>query len=165
MTPARDASQRPGTTRASELSEAGYVAGPVEGRRQKELVLILAREFASKLATPMFVADRHGDLVFYNEPAEEVLGRTFAEAGEMPAGQWTLLFRPEDLQGRPLSLEAMPSGIALRERRPAHGTFRITGLDGRRRVVSVTAFPLFARAEEFSGMVSIFWEHAGVETP
>jgi PAS domain S-box-containing protein len=130
----------------------------VNGTQQKELILILAREFASKLATPMFVADRHGDLVFYNEPAEEVLGRTFAEAGEMSADQWTSLFQPEDLQGAPMRLEAMPPGIALRERTPAHGTFRITGLDGKKRVVSVTAFPLFARAEEFSGIVSIFWE-------
>ena len=128
------------------------------------MVLILAREFASKLATPMFVADRHGDLVFYNEAAEEVLGRTFAEVGEMPAGQWTSLFQPEDRQGRPLAFEAMPARIALRESRPVHDTFRITGLDGRRRVVSVTAFPLFVRAGDLSGTMSIFWEEPGIET-
>jgi len=137
----------------------------VEGRRQKELILILAREFASKLATPMFIADRHGDLVFYNEPAEEVLGRSFAEVGEMPADQWASLFQPEDLQGGPIGLEAMPPGVALLERKPAHGEFRITGLDGRKRLVSVTAFPLFARSDEFLGMVAIFWEQPGVETP
>lgn len=31
-----------------------------EGREPKTLVLILAREFASKLATPVFVADSEG---------------------------------------------------------------------------------------------------------
>lgn len=137
----------------------------MEGRRQKELILILAREFASKLATPMFVADRHGDLVFYNEPAEEVLGRTFAEAGEIPADRWTSLFQPEELEGGPVGLEAMPAGVALLERKPAHATLRITGLDRRKRVVSVTAFPLFARADEFVGIVAIFWEQRDVNTP
>lgn len=137
---------------------------PVEGRRQKELILILAREFASKLATAMFIADRHGDLIFYNEPAEEILGTTLAEAGEMSADHWTSLFHPEDLQGGPLSLEAIPPGVALVKRKPAHATLRITGLDGRKRVVSVTAFPLFARADEFLGMVAIFWEERDLES-
>src|SRR5438093_13520920 len=70
-----------------------YYSRAVQGRRQKNLVLILAREFASKLATPMFVADADGNLVFYNEPAEIILGRTFAEAGEMPAEDWADLFQ------------------------------------------------------------------------
>jgi hypothetical protein len=34
----------------------------------------------------------------------------------------------------------------------------LTGLDGVRRTVSATAIPLFARASEFVGLVSIFWE-------
>lgn len=136
----------------------------MQGRRQKDLLLILAREFASQLATPMFVADRGGELVFYNEAAEEVLGRTFAEAGEMSADRWTSLFRPETLEGEPMDLETLPPGVALLERRPAHATFRITGLDERKRRVAVTSFPLFARAEELVGMVSIFWEQPAVET-
>ncbi len=64
----------------------------MDGRRQKNLILIVARELASKLATAMFIADAEGDVVFYNEPAEEILGRTFAEAGELSAENWTSLF-------------------------------------------------------------------------
>jgi PAS domain-containing protein len=128
------------------------------GRRQKNLVLILAREFASKLATPMFVSDAHGDLVFYNEPAEIVLGRSFSEAGELRAEEWTSLFSIEHLDGTPMTLDQMASGIALREQRPAHGLLRIVALDGAKRSLSVTAFPLFAHAGEFVGMVAIFWE-------
>ena len=74
----------------------------MQGRRQKNLVLILAREFASQLATPMFVTDAVGDLVFYNEPAEMLLGRTFAEAGELPASEWPELFQIERLDGSPM---------------------------------------------------------------
>jgi PAS domain-containing protein len=130
----------------------------VEGRRQKNLILILARELASKLATATFIADADGELVFYNEPAEEILGRPFAEAGELSAETWTSLFHPETLDGQPMALTEMPSGIALLERRPAHDIFRITCLDGRTRVVSVTGVPLFAQADRFVGMLAIFWE-------
>lgn len=127
-------------------------------RKPKHLILILAREFASKLATPMFVGDAAGDVVFYNEAAEGILGRPFAEGIEMPAEQWVSLFHPETLAGAPMALGEMPPAIAFLERKPAHGTLRITGLDGRTRVVAVTAFPLFAHADELIGMVAIFWE-------
>ena len=52
----------------------------------------------------------------------------------------------------------MPGGIALLERRPAHRSLRITGLDGERREIAVTAFPLLARPDELVGVVAIFWE-------
>jgi PAS domain-containing protein len=132
-------------------------------RKAKHLILILAREFASKLATPMFVADADGDVVFYNEAAEEILGRPFTEGMEMHADEWVSLFHLETLEGLPMSLDKMAAGIALLERRPAHGPLRITGLDGRTRLVAATAFPLFARADELVGMVSIFWEQAESE--
>ena len=90
--------------------------GPSVQRRPKNLVLILAREFASKLATPTFVNDAEGTLVYYNEPAEGVLGRSFAEAGEMPANQWSSLFSVERLDGSPMPLEEIPGGIALLQR-------------------------------------------------
>jgi len=38
----------------------------VDAQRQKHLVLILAREFASNLSTPTLVADERGYLVFYS---------------------------------------------------------------------------------------------------
>lgn len=125
---------------------------------QKNLILIIAREFASLLATPTFIADAEGNLVYYNEAAEDVLGRTYSEAGEMPAGRWSELFEVQDLEGEPLPLERIPSGIALLERRPAHGPLRIRGLDGVQRELEVTAFPLFAHADELVGMIAIFWQ-------
>ena len=129
-----------------------------EGTRQKNVVLILAREFATRLSTPMFIADAEGRLVFYNEPAEEVIGRSFAESGEMTADTWGALLQIEDLDGNPIPLERRPSGIALLERRASHQAFRMTGLDGVTRIVSATAFPLFGREDELLGLVLIFWE-------
>lgn len=126
-------------------------------RRQKHLVLILAREFASNLATPTLIADADGTLVFYNEAAEEVVGHSFAESGEIALDEWTSSFSPRDAQGSPLPPERRPARIALDEQRAAHERFRITSRDGVDRDVAVTAFPLFAHADEFVGVVAIFW--------
>lgn len=133
----------------------------MEGRPQKNLVLILAREFASKLATATFLIDHEGNLVYFNEPAERILGRTFAEAGELKANEWAEVFKVEELDGTPMGLEAMPGGVALFERRPAHHSFRIEGLDGHSRAISATAFPLLASATELVGVAIIFWELEG----
>ena len=130
----------------------------MEQRRPKHLVLILAREFASKLATPMLISDVDGNLVFFNEPAAGVLGRSFSEVGELPASRWAELFETEELDGSPVPLERMPAGIALMEARPAHHRFVIKGLDAVRRVISVTAFPLLAHTDDLVGVVAIFWE-------
>jgi PAS domain-containing protein len=129
----------------------------LERRPQKHLALILARELASNLATPTLIADAEGTLVFYNEAAEAVVGRPFAEAGEMPVDEWATSFAPRTLAGEPVSVEHRPTRIALDERRPAHQAFRITSTDGVERDVEVTAFPLFAHSEEFVGIVAIFW--------
>ena len=130
----------------------------MEGRQQKHLALIIARELASQLATATFVADAEGNLVFYNEAAEAILGRSFAEAGTMPAEGWGGQFVLEELDGTPMPLDRMPAGIALLEQRPAHGQLWMTGLDGERRMLNITAVPLFASASEFVGMIAHFWQ-------
>jgi PAS domain-containing protein len=127
-------------------------------RRQKNLVLILAREFVSKLATPAFVADATGTLVFYNEAAETLLGRSFAETGEVAVDEWASFFRPEEDDGTPLPPESRPSHTTILEQRPAHRDLCITTLDGVRRKISTTGLPLFARSDEVVGMMSFFWE-------
>lgn len=76
----------------------------------------------------------------------------------MPASEWPSLFRVEAPDGTPLPLEKLPGGIALAEKRPAHARICIVGLDGERRLISVTAIPLFAHPTEVVGMVAHFWE-------
>jgi PAS domain-containing protein len=126
--------------------------------RPKNLVLIVARELASNLATPIFVVDDRGAVVFFNEPAEAILGQRFSDLGEVSAEEWRQLFQPESPDGTPLGLGELPSTTAFRERRPAHGTLTIRGLDGVRREISSTGLPLFARGREFVGVVAIFWQ-------
>jgi PAS domain-containing protein len=132
----------------------------VEGaRQQKSIVLILARELAANVSTPIFLIDKDGTLVFYNEPAEAIVGQPFAQVGEMPVADWGALMKPEDAEGNPISRRAVPPGIAFLEQRPDHQEMHITGADGVRRFIEITAFPLFAKADEFAGAIAIFWEH------
>lgn len=127
-------------------------------RKQKSLVLILARELATNLATPIYIADADGDLVYFNEPAEQIASGRFADRGDVPIAEWVKLLAPETMDGKPLTREEMPGGIAFAERRPAHGTMRVTGLDGTKHMVETTALPLFGPDGEFHGIMAIFWE-------
>ena len=82
------------------------------------------RLLASYLALPIFLVDPSGTLVFYNEPAEQILGRRFEETGEMSAAEWSTIFQPTDDAGRPLAPESLPLMVALAKRRlPALQTF------------------------------------------
>jgi PAS domain-containing protein len=128
---------------------------------QKDLLLILARDMASRLATPMFVVDAGGTLVFYNEAAEAVLGRTFSDAGEMHVDEWASAFSPADPDGGPLELRDLPLGIALFDGRPEHRDVRILAADETERYISITAIPLLAHQGEVVGAVALFWDRAG----
>lgn len=126
--------------------------------KQREIEIILARQLASYLATPIFIVDPQGTLAFYNEPAEAILGRRFNETGEMKADEWSTLFKPVDGNGAPLKPDDLPLMIALREQRSSHRSFSISGLDGVLRNIQVTAFPLIGHAGRFLGAIAIFWE-------
>src|SRR6516164_3805573 len=107
---------------------------------QHPVELIVLKQVASYLATPVFLVDPDGNLLYYNEPAEPILGLRFDETGEMPLSEWSTIFVPENEDGTPMAAEHLPLVIALNEGRPAHATFHITGLDGGRRLIAVTGF-------------------------
>ena len=123
-----------------------------------EVEIILMRQTASYLAIPIFVVDPNGDLVYYNEPAEELLGQRYDEAGEMPLEEWSTAFLPTDENGDPLLPDDLPLVIALKERRPAYASFWITGYDLTRRHLSVVAFPLTGQNSRDLGAVAMFWQ-------
>jgi PAS domain-containing protein len=129
----------------------------VSTESQKQLVLILARAFASNLSTPTLLADARGYLVFYNEAAEAVVGKRFSETGEMPLDDWIAAFEPRTAESNPLPADRRPARIALDERRPAHLSYVVTSADGVEREIEVIALPLFAHTDEFVGIIVIFW--------
>lgn len=129
----------------------------------KPLQLILARELASNLATPMTLIDARGVLVFYNDAAALLIGKSFAEMGEIPAEEFGAVLQFKTPEGEPLRRRDTPSGIAFFEHRPSHQTIAATGYDGVRRLVHATAYPLFGTNGEMHGVVSVFWEVANQE--
>lgn len=128
---------------------------------QHEIEVILARHLAEHLAMPMFIVNPQGELLYYNEPAESVLGLRYNETGPLAAQEWSTLFQPMDQTGQPIQPESLPLMIATLQRRPAHRTFWIHGMDGALRQIEVTAIPLLVHSGRFLGAIAIFWEVPG----
>ena len=126
----------------------------------RPLPLILAREFAANVATPFLVLDADGTLVFFNEPAERIIGSTWAEFGELPEQEWRSRLQVERLDGTLLANDETPSAVARREHRPTQETLVYNTNDGRRLTLSVTATPILGREGELVGVFLLFWEIA-----
>jgi PAS domain-containing protein len=124
---------------------------------QHPVELIMARGFTSNLATPAFLVDSDGRLIFFNEAAGELLGVHYEEAGTMGADEWGGRFEPKDLDGRPLAPEELPLSIALSDARPAHRPMRIRSAHAEDHDIEVTAFPVVGRSGQ-RGAIAIFWE-------
>ena len=129
----------------------------MERTANKGLALILAREFASNVAVPIFLVDAANTLVFYNEAADEAFGGPFGKTGELGHGQWAPRFTPTRPDGTPYERSELPMVIALEERRPAHALQQVTAGDGSRIVIALTALPLFSSPDDFVGVMATFW--------
>jgi PAS domain S-box-containing protein len=138
---------------------ARQVPAPAAGPDQLPIELILLRQAASYLSTPIFLTDQAGRLVYYNEPAEPLLGSRFDDVGEMDIADWLAAFRPSRRDGHRLPQSAVPLIRALRSDRAVHSTVQITGLDGVRRPIEVTALPLRGQQGRVLGAIAIFWPH------
>jgi PAS domain-containing protein len=125
---------------------------------QQEVEVILARHLAENLALPIFIVDPQGNLIFFNEPAEAVLGLRFGDTGLLPASEWSTMFEPVEEDGTPVVPEKLPLVIAMTHSHPAHKGFWIKGLDQKLRQIELTAFPIIGQSGRISGAVAIFWE-------
>jgi PAS domain-containing protein len=124
----------------------------------KSLVLIRAKHLAESITVPAWLADADGNLVFFNEAAELLIGRTFADAGPMPASEWIETFNIRDRNDSTLKLEEVPGWVALQEHRPQTGHVKFTAQDGKDHFVSTAAIPLSDTPEHFEGVLIVFWE-------
>ncbi len=129
-----------------------------QGQAPRSLPLILARELAANLATPMFLMDPGGMLVFYNDAAAMLLGKPFAELGEIPSGEFGTALKLTTPDGEPIRRRDTPSGIAFYEHQPAHQTVMATAFNGVRRTYEATAYSLLGATGEMHGVVAVFWE-------
>ncbi|HVU73669.1 MAG TPA: hypothetical protein VHE83_11970 [Mycobacteriales bacterium] len=123
-----------------------------------DVEIILMRQAASYLAMPIFVIGPKGDLIYFNEPAESLLGMRYDETGEMPFEEWSVLFAPTYDDGTVVELKDNPLTIAVQQRRPDHKELWIDGLDGTRRRLAITAFPLIGQHDRHLGAAAYFWQ-------
>lgn len=123
-----------------------------------EIEIILNRQLADCLAIPVFITDTTGNLIFYNEPAEIILGTRFEETGEMRVEMWSTIFKPVDEEGKVLAPEKLPLVQTLKDFLPHHKTFWIESLKGKAQKIAVTSYPIIGRTGKFLGAVAIFWE-------
>lgn len=122
------------------------------------LPLILARELASNLAMPMFLVDTRGMLVYFNDAAELVIGKPFAELGAIDALEFGSVLHMTQPDGELVRRRDSPAGIAFADRRPSHQHLLVTGYDGVRRAIEATAYPLLGARDELHGVVVVFWQ-------
>ena len=123
-----------------------------------EIEIILNRQLADCLSIPVFITDTTGNLIFYNEPAETLLGTRFEDTGEMHVEMWSTAFNPLDEDKKPLPPEELPLVQTLKDQHPHHKTFWIISLSGKEENISVTSFPIIGRSGKFLGAVAIFWK-------
>lgn len=124
---------------------------------QRNLTLILARSFASHLATAVFLLDTEGTVIYYNEAAERLIGQPFIEGAGLKIEQWMALRRPLDEDGNEIAVESLPIGTTLLKREPAHGVARFRREDGAYFRFENVTLPLFAHTEDFVGVMAMAW--------
>jgi hypothetical protein len=102
--------------------------------------------------------DPKGNLIFYNEPAEAILGSRFDETGVMSLEAWSSALTRFDDAGQPIPSEDLPLMITLTKKRPAYKRYHVKGPGGVVRQIEVTSIPITGLQGEFLGAASFFWE-------
>jgi PAS domain-containing protein len=124
--------------------------------------MILVRQLASYLFVPVLVVDTTETVIFYNEPAERILGVRFEETGRIDREEAErLVDLSDDSTAGPEDLER-PLHTALQQRRPVHARrWLLRRADRVRLQVELTAFPIIDHEERLLGAMVMFWEHHG----
>jgi PAS domain-containing protein len=122
----------------------------------RPLELILARNLLASLSTPAFLIDQKGEIAFYNDAAGQLLGRRYEDCGPMPAEEWTRTYGPLGDDGEPIPWHDLPLSRPLLRNRPAHATFPIRSIDGRRHLIESSGLPIMG-AGGYRGALVVFW--------
>jgi len=129
---------------------------------QQPVETILVRQLAGYLSVPVLVVDPTETVIFYNEPAERILGLRFEETGRISPEEADRLVEMSDDPATTAEGVVRPMVVALRERRPAHARRWVRRReDGVRLQIEITAFPLIGQEDTLLGAVVMFWERPG----
>lgn len=125
---------------------------------QHPIEVILLKQWASYIAVPVWICDEGGNLIYYNEPAEDLLGLRFDEAGPINVDELAEQYAVTDLKDSPVDTEKLPIVVALRDRIPDHASLRIKDHTGQWRVIQVSAAPIEGQGGRQLGAFAMFWE-------
>ncbi len=121
----------------------------------RPIELILAKQWAGLLATPVLLFDGRGTLIYYNEPAEILLGRSFGVTGPMLRGEWSATFQFEDLDGGDLDPEGTPLGAALDGAQADQRALVVRGIAGARTKIRLTTVPIQGAGDQRHGVLAL----------
>jgi len=125
---------------------------------QKSIEIILYRQLASYIATPSFMLDSDGSIVYCNKSAEEILGVQFSEMGEVTTNNWQIIFAPKDKHGKTISIERSPLFISSTQFLISHGIFHIINLNGELKHIKLFAIPVINIMDIYLGTIAFFQE-------
>lgn len=125
---------------------------------QQPLEMILVRQLSKHLAIPVWILESTGELAFYNEPAEQVLGVEFADLGPLISVDLSEMFEITEIDGEPVPEDELPIMVALTTNRPSTRKVRFRAKDGMWKLVEVSAMPIVGRGDRCLGVMATFWE-------
>jgi PAS domain-containing protein len=128
----------------------------------RDIEVVLLEQLASALAIPMFVLGPDGGALFFNEPAEVILGQRFEETGSMDREEWQRLLPVSDEFGNEIPSKERLLILALEHGEPVHRRFQLRGFDGVSRQVEATAIPLVGHERKRLGSLGLFWQPSAV---
>jgi PAS domain-containing protein len=147
-------------TPASRAEHPGLVMSIKTAQHSVEMILV--RQLASYLFVPVLIFDATETVVFYNEPAERILGVRFEETGRIDREEADRLIELSDDPSAGPEDSERPLDVALRQRRPAHARrWLLRRVDRVRLQVELTVFPIIDHEERLLGAMAMFWERHG----
>lgn len=126
---------------------------------QKSTELILLRQLATYLNTPIAIVDAEGNLVFFNEAAESILGLKFRDTGEMTAETWGTIFSPQDAEGVPIPADELCLTISFSKLLPVYQKLYLKGLRTKTiKHIEAFSMPIINPLDQVLGAIVFFPE-------
>lgn len=120
----------------------------------RPIELILAKQWAGLLVTPVLLFDGEGTLLYYNENAEILLGRSFGLTGPMRRSEWAAAFQFEDLDGQDLDADQTPIGSSLDGAQADQMTLSLRGIAGALTKIRLTTVPIQGAGNHRHGVLA-----------
>lgn len=125
---------------------------------QKNIELILLRQFSDYLATPVFLLDNAGILVYYNSAAADLFDFKFSETGEMDFETWNHRVVLRDQEGNEIPRIHRPINEALAAQLPVLKTCYLKTTNDDLQLIVINAIPIKDHVNDLVGLLTFFWK-------